>query len=129
MLPILVRQVHILLKTQRDRAATSIDKVLRISIPWVLYPVVTVALLLAGWDQQSLCPHSPSCGAGPSSEAFRQYAKTFGQVAWIFGGVGIFGGYILDVPGDDGHLLGHGHVGGVLGVNFMWISNVLPPNK
>ena len=35
--------VHFLLKTQRDRVAIQIDKVLRITIPMMLYPVVTGA--------------------------------------------------------------------------------------
>jgi hypothetical protein len=74
-----VWQVHFLMKTQRDRLAMSIDRIFRITIPWILYPTVTVAIIIYGVEQQGLCPDHTDvtraqegrCGVGPSDVAFR----------------------------------------------------------
>ena len=56
--------VHLLLKTQRDRLAISIDKVMRITIPLFLYPLVTFTTMFWGMEQNLRCPGSALCGEG-----------------------------------------------------------------
>ena len=73
--------VHVLLKTQRDRLAMSMDRVLRRTIPWVIYPLVTGATILWGLEEASLCPHSALCGIGHTEPAFIRRAETTGM--WI----------------------------------------------
>ena len=61
---------HYLLKTQRDRMAIQIDKVLRITIPCILYPVVTLSTIIWGLEQVSLCPDTELCGVGTGDPRF-----------------------------------------------------------
>ena len=85
--------VHILLKTQRDSIAIQIDKVLRITIPWMLYPIVTASTILWGLEQQSLCPDSPLCGLGTGDPRYWARGEiipvTMSSVAAAFGTVGL----------------------------------------
>jgi len=67
--------VHVLLKTQRDRMAIQIDKVLRVVIPALLYPSVTASTLLWGFEQRSLCPGSSLCGLGANDPLYREHAN------------------------------------------------------
>ena len=73
--------VHILLKSQQDRLATSIDKVLRYSIPFFLYPILTMATIIVGLEQFALCPQTDLCGENTRSAAFAARASV------MYGGV------------------------------------------
>ena len=69
--------VHYLLKTQHDRLAITLDRVLRIAIPGIVYPLLTIAGFVVGISQTSLCPHTDLCGmslTGLSSATIEQHA-------------------------------------------------------
>ena len=70
--------VHYLLKTQHNITAIAIDKVLAITIPLVLYPLITFATILLGMEQQSLCPDDRLCGLGAGDSLFRTYSDEGG---------------------------------------------------
>lgn len=87
--------VHLLLKTQRDRIAIQIDRVLRVTVPFLMYPVITLSMILWGLEQWSLCPDSNACGVGTSDPRYLNRASltyrswTMSEIgAWV-GGVGV----------------------------------------
>jgi len=72
--------VHVLLKTQRDMLAISIDRVCRNTIPLMLYPIVTLTTILWGMEQSFLCPDVGDleiCGKGRTEDVFRQRSRTY----------------------------------------------------
>jgi hypothetical protein len=75
--------VHYLLKTQRDRLAMSIDRILRITLPWLLYPVVTLATILYGLEQAHLCPGGDDsvCGLGRSHQRYLDRERVTGRTS------------------------------------------------
>lgn len=67
--------VHLLLKGKQDSLAISIDRVLRVTIPFVLYPLTTLALILWGLDQWSLCPDTEACGVSTTDPLWADRSK------------------------------------------------------
>ena len=72
--------VHYLLKTQRDREAISIDRVMRFVIPCVCYPIITFGTILLGIEQATMCPDTDICGLGSSTEEFRDRENLTGRM-------------------------------------------------
>jgi len=72
--------VHLLLKTQRESFATSIDHVMRICIPFFLYVVVTFSMIIYGCDQIAHCPHRQVCGPGPQTDIFKRRSEITGRL-------------------------------------------------
>jgi hypothetical protein len=71
--------VHILFKSQHDRLASTIDRVSRYSVPFVLYPVVTAGTIVWGLEQRVLCPDSDTCGWGRTTSRFQSRPEPTAQ--------------------------------------------------
>lgn len=94
--------VHYLFKNQQDRLAMSIDRVLRITLPWVLYPVLTGATFIFGLEQRNLCPESSLCGVGANEAEFRDREAITGRAsgrnaALSIGLCGVVGTIVLSI--------------------------------
>jgi len=73
--------VHILLKTQHDKLGISIDRVMRYTIPFVLYVIVTSATIIQGLEQYYLCPDTDLCGIAPQDPRFTEIYERTGRVS------------------------------------------------
>ena len=84
--------MHVLLKTQQDKLAISIDRICRKTIPLMLYPIVTLTTILWGMEQSFRCPDADDsidiCGKGRYSDSFKKRERAFTYSVAALGVVG-----------------------------------------
>jgi len=72
--------VNHLYKKQCDRLATCVDKVMKWTLPYLLYPALTLGSLLESAEQNVLCPSSELCGMSRNDPRFSQRGRITGRM-------------------------------------------------